>query len=350
MSKNFKIFDFIIYSGNLDFLRLRILEFQDIVDYFIIIPESENIELNLPLEILEKISTFNTYKDVTLLYQEIKDFVGSKYLSFDDLIFISKEHDLPDFNNILEIVEETKNRNVVLKHKTLCWNVDYYLNEQFTGSYVFNFSHFLTNLNILKNLWKIQSDSYESNFEKKLCGWKFVNFHEPNQNEIFARENLIPDVIYNPATTYKLEKVDDNFELPKNIGILAYHKIGREHMKKHLFLVESDKDVNLNEIRKIYDTVSVIEFSDSVNEMIAENIGESVSKSILYLPKNILYGENQIKEFQEDYKKNEIKRIIETVFPQDQDSIRIIYRGFVDITFQWESIKNENFSKIINPS
>jgi hypothetical protein len=56
MSKNFKIFDFIIYSGNLDFLRLRILEFQDIVDYFIIIPESENIELNLPLEILEKIS------------------------------------------------------------------------------------------------------------------------------------------------------------------------------------------------------------------------------------------------------------------------------------------------------
>ena len=121
-------------------------------------------------------------------------------------------------------------------------------------------------------------------------------------------------------------------------------------MKKHLFLVESDKDVNLNEIRKIYDTVSVIEFSDNVNEMIAENIGESVSKSILHLPSNVLYGEKPLKDFQEDYKKNEVKRIIETVFPQDDDTIRIIYRGFGDVTFTWESIKNENFSEIINPS
>ena len=43
-------------------------------------------------------------------------------------------------------------------------------------------------------------------------------------------------------------------------------------MKKHLFLVESSNTVNLNEISKLYDTVSVIEFSDNPNEVIAENV------------------------------------------------------------------------------
>jgi len=121
-------------------------------------------------------------------------------------------------------------------------------------------------------------------------------------------------------------------------------------MKKHLFLVELDNDSNLNEVRKLYDTVSIIGFSDNVNEVIAENIGESVYKSILHLPNNVLYGEKPLKDFQEDYKKNEIKRIVETVFPQDQDNIRIIYRGFDDFVGLWETLKNEKFSEIINPS
>jgi hypothetical protein len=84
--------------------------------------------------------------------------------------------------------------------------------------------------------------------------------------------------------------------------------------------------------------------------MIAENIGESVFKSILHLPSNVLYGEKPLKDFQEDYKKNEIKRIIETIFPQDQDMIRIIYKGFDDSLGLWGTLKNQRFSQIINPS
>ena len=350
MNKNFKIFDIILFEGNLDLLNLRILEFQNVVDYFIVVPTSEDILSDVKLNLGENIVMFNVFQDTILLYDEIREFVKKNYTSFDDLIFMSKEIDLPDFNNLTEIIDETKTGSVVVEHRTLCWNFDYYTKETFCGSYVFNISRFLTYQNLIKNFWKISSNTYDSNTKKILSGWKFLNFHEPTEDEIFARENLLPSVIYNPATTYKLQKVNNNFDLPKNISTLAYHKIGREHMKKHLFLVESDKDVNLNEIRKIYDTVSIIEFSDNVNEMIAENIGESVSKSILHLPKNVLYGENQLKDFQENYKKNEIKRIIETVFPQDQDTIRIIYRGFNDITLSWESIKNENFSEIINPS
>jgi hypothetical protein len=121
-------------------------------------------------------------------------------------------------------------------------------------------------------------------------------------------------------------------------------------MKKHLFLVESSNTVNLNEISKLYDTVSIIEFSDNPNEIIAENIGESVYKSILHFPNNVFNDVKPSKDYQEEYEKNEIKRIVETVFPQDQDNIRIIYRGFDDFIGLWENLKNEKFSEIINPS
>lgn len=348
MNKNFKIFDIVLYEGNEDFLNLRMSEYNGVVDFHVIVPFTENVKINFELN--KNVILLEPFQDITNLYENIKQILESNYGSFDDLIFISKENDLPDFRKIDEIIDETKIRYLAVEHLTLCWNYDYFSRETTWGSIVCNFSNFLTNSNIIGNFWKILSNTYESNYKKIVCGWKFLNFHEPKEDEIYARESLLPSVIYNPATTYKLEKVNDNFELPKNIGILAYHKIGREYMKKHLFLVESDKDVNLNEIRKIYDTVSVIEFSDNVNEMIAENIGESVSKSILHLPSNVLYGEKPLKDFQEDYKKNEVKRIIETVFPQDDDTIRIIYRGFGDVTFTWESIKNKNFSEIINPS
>lgn len=342
MKKNFKIFDVILFDGDLDLLNLRFSEFYDIIDFFVIVPFSDEIECDIDIKFKDKVIIFDTFKNETNLYDLLKEFLKTNYESFDDIIFISHENEIPNFNNLNEIIEEIKFRLVSIEHKTLCWNVDYYIKENSRGTHVFTFSTFLTNKNILikKNL----------NFKKIESGWKFLNFHEPTENETFARETLLPSTNYNFATTYKLIKTPSDFELPKNVGILAYNKIGRDYMKKHLFLVESSNAVNLNEVSKLYDTVSIIEFSDKLNEVIAENIGESVFKSILHLPSNVLYGEKPLKDFHDDYKKNEIKKIIETVFPQDQDSIRIIYKGFDDVVGLWENFKNQQFSEIINPS
>ena len=342
MKKNFKIFDVILFGGDLDLLNLRFSEFYDIIDFFVIVPFSDEIKCDIDIKFKDKVIIFDTFKNETNLYDLLKEFLKTNYESFDDIIFTSYENEIPNFNNLNEIIEEIKFRLVSIEHKTLCWNVDYYIKENIKGSHVFTFSTFLTNKNVLikKNL----------NFKKIESGWKFLNFHEPTEGEAFARETLLPSTNYNFATTYKLIKTPSDFELPKNVGILAYNKIGRDYMKKHLFLVESSNTVNLNEVSKLYDTVSIIEFSDKLNEVIAENIGESVFKSILHLPSNVLYGEKPLKDFHDDYKKNEIKKIIETVFPQDQDSIRIIYKGFDDVVGLWKNFKNQQFSEIINPS
>jgi hypothetical protein len=348
MRKNFKIFDVILFDGNSSLLNLRILEFSDVVDYFIVIPTSEESKMKIENKTEDKIVIFDVFQNYLDLREELKIFLVENYETFDDLIFISKENELPNFNDTQEIIVKTKIRGISLEHKSLYWNIDFYDKKNSLGSYVFNFSKFLTN-QVYSNIFDINSSNIKDNFDKIESGWKFINFHEPTNDETYVRESLLPSTIYSPTTTYTLEKRNNNFEVPKNVGILAYHKIGREYMKQHLFLVESDKDINLNEIRKIYDTVSIVEFSENSNEMIAENIGESVFKSILHLPSNVLYGEKPLKDFQEDYKKNEIKRIIETIFPQDQDMIRIIYKGFDDSLGLWGTLKNQTFSQIINP-
>jgi len=342
MKKNFKIFDVVFFEGNQDFLNLRFSEFYDIVDFFILVPLSDKIKCEIDIKFKDKVIFFEPLKNKAHLYDLLKEFLTINYETFDDIIFTSNENEIPNFNNLDKTIKELKFGVVFIEHKTLCWNIDYCTKINDFGSHVFTFSKFLTNKNILLK--------DKSNFNKIENGWKFLNFHEPTEDEVFARENLLPSINCDFATTYKLIKTPSDFELPKNVGILAYNKIGRDYMKKHLFLVESSNTINLNEVSKLYDTVSIIEFSDKSNEVIAENIGESVYKSILNLPTNVLYGEKPLKGFHDDYKKNEIKKIIETVFPQDQDSIRIIYKGFDDVVGLWENFKNQKFSEIINPS
>lgn len=345
MNKKTKIFDVILSTSSPNLIKLRILEFIEVVDYLIIFTEQKNLIDQLPPS--NKIVIFENSDNE---FEVLRNFISSKFDSFEDLIFFSNDKEIPDFNNLEKIKEEIKTDNIIINHKTFYWNTDYLKNKNEYGSVVSTMVSFLSRKTqgslvsfIPQNLGMVPH-TIES-------GWKFISFHEEKNDESFFRENLIPVEDYSPITTYKLINNPLTFELPKNINIIGYNKVGREYMKKHLFIVDSGKEINLIEIKKLYDTVSIIEFSDDVDEIIAENIGESVYKNVLFLPNKKLYGGDiGLKDFQEIYKKNEIKRIIETVFPQDQDNIRIIYKDFYDLSNLWSEIKEQIFSEIINPS
>lgn len=345
MNKKIKIFDVVISTSNPNLIKLRILEFLDIIDYFIIFTEQKNLKDQLPPS--DKIFIFESGGNE---FEVLKNFILSNFNSFEDLIFFSKDNEIPDFNDLEKIKEEFKNDNLIINHKTFYWNIDYLKNKNEFGSFISKIGNFLSRKKLDSLVSFIPQNLGISTYTIE-SGWKFISFHEEKSNESFFRENLIPTEDYNPITTYKLINNPLTFKLPKNINIIGYNKVGREYMKKHLFIVDSGKEINLLEIKKLYDTVSIIEFSDNVDEIIAENIGESVYKNVLFLPNKKLYGGDiGLKDFQEIYKKNEIKRIIETVFPQDQDNIRIIYKDFFDLSILWSEIKEQTFSEIINPS
>ena len=87
-------------------------------------------------------------------------------------------------------------------------------------------------------------------------------------------------------------------------------------------MVESDLEfVN----QDYYDTITIINFDSNLKEVLCEKVSEKITKSILYLPNIVLYGDPET--FQDEYIMNETKRMFSVVFPQEQDIIEFIYKN-----------------------
>ena len=76
-----------------------------------------------------------------------------------------------------------------------------------------------------------------------------------------------------------------------------------------------------------YDTITIIEFSSNLHEILCEKISDNITKSVLYLPNVILYGDSDLDTFQDEYMLNETKRMFSVVFPQEQDVIDVIFKN-----------------------
>jgi hypothetical protein len=119
-----------------------------------------------------------------------------------------------------------------------------------------------------------------------------------------------------------------DIELPVNTKLLPYNQIGRYVPKKHLFFVESDEPESLEMLENQYSTVTIINFSNSLNEVIGEKITDKTTRNVLYLPETVLYTDEEHK-FQSQNKMNEVKRMFSTVFLQKQDTTTIIYKNSI---------------------
>jgi hypothetical protein len=73
-----------------------------------------------------------------------------------------------------------------------------------------------------------------------------------------------------------------------------------------------------------YDKICNISFDDNFNETFVKPTDEKTTNSRLYLPNIVLYGESTLEEFQHKYKLNETRKIVSTLFPQDNDIITMI--------------------------
>ena len=77
-----------------------------------------------------------------------------------------------------------------------------------------------------------------------------------------------------------------------------------------------------------YNSVTIINFSNNLNEIIGKRITDKTTKNILYLPEIMLYSD-ELEKFQSQYKMNEVKRMFSTVFLQKQDTTTIIYNNSI---------------------
>jgi len=334
MKKNSRTFDAFIFRGELDLLKFRLTELDPFVDFFIIAELDSDKKNSI---YLNNIDMFKKWKkkishifinDVNITYSNkiVVEFVNFSP-EFEDILVISEINEIPDYTKKDEIYELLKYHPVILEHQNFVCNIDHTDNKWVNGSVVFTFSSILVKKEIINETYIKKLNLFGFHTEKLKCGWKFTNFDGLSNSE-FNLENKTSLIDFNPVTTYPLFERNSNVILPKNIDLLPYNKIGRETTKKHLFICES-KIESIEKLENVYDTVSIIEFSENLNEVICEKITDKVTKSVLYLPNKVLYGSYDLSKFYTQYKLNEINRMMCTVFPQKQDLIKIIFNDSI---------------------
>jgi hypothetical protein len=118
----------------------------------------------------------------------------------------------------------------------------------------------LKHKNILNNVFEQKIKINSNSYTLYQNGWNFLNFEYDNNYKYQIKE-LLPPTKIDPVRTNQLIKHNNEIELPKNLDLLPYFKIGRDEVKKHLFLVESDLEfVN----QDYYDTITIINFDSKL--------------------------------------------------------------------------------------
>jgi len=332
MVKKRKIIDVIFFNGQIDILKFRLSELNSFVDTFIIIESLSNFSES---QLIKNNKIFDTWKEKIIhLYSPIEFVPDEKIelihrtisklkLGFEDIISISDVCEVPNFSDFDKVIDELKFDVVLLKHLNFVWNINYVDKYKDAGSFVF----FYTTL--LQNKPKIKQYYSNKNLDNITCekienGWKFVGFDlkEREGFEYQVKEKL-PRVEVNPITTYQLIESDLN-NLPVNYKLLPKNEIGRDFNKNHLFIVNQLSGTTIEELEGKYDTVSIFEFISDVDEQLGEKITDKITKHSIFVPNIVLYGDDNLEEFQKKYKLNEIERLKHTLFLKKNDTITII--------------------------
>jgi hypothetical protein len=322
-NKKRKIYDVILFNGELNVLGFRLNQLNSFVDYFIIV-ESEKISYELNKELFkdfeDKIIYLKIHNDP--YYYQLRNLLREILPEFEDIIFMSDVGEIPDLTKLDELMEPLKYDSLILNHHHFVWNVDHKTKNLEYGSMMFEYTRIFQNKYLIKSL--INKKQKPQNFIREIIpnGWKFSYF-DNDEELLFGEysENIVFPKPINPSKTYQLIKRDD-IVLPEFTHLLPYNKVGRDHSKNYLLISDSNVEYLVDD----YDKICIINFGDNLNETFIDVIDEKTTISKLFLPKVVLYGENDLEQFQHQYKLNETKKIVSTLFPQDHDIIKM----FVD--------------------
>lgn len=332
MIKKNKTFDSFVFDGELDLLEFRLTELTPFIDVFIIAELDSNKNNSV---FIKNKTRFEKWKkkifhifvtEESFLNKITAEFVNHSP-DFDDVLIFSEINETPNLKNKQDLFKELKYEPIILQHQNFVWNIDHIDNTFIDGSIVLSFSSILVDKDIIKKTFDKKYNLKFSGVQKIKNGWKFSNFKLEDKFKLQI-ENKLPPIEIDPLTTYMLVEHNGNVELPVNSKLLPYNQIGRYLPKKHLFLVESDEPESLEMFENQYSTVTIINFSDNLNEIIGKKITDKTTKNVLYLPKTILYAD-ELNKFQSQYKMNEVKRMFNMVFLQKQDITTIIHNNSI---------------------
>jgi hypothetical protein len=291
------------------------------VDYFIIV-ESEKISYEVNKELFKDFEDKIIYLkiDNDPYYYQLRNLLREILPEFEDIIFMSDVGEIPDLTKLDELMEPLKYDSLILNHHHFVWNVDHMTKNLEYGSMMFEYTRIFQNKYLIKSV--INKKQKPQNFIREIIpnGWKFSYF-DNDEELLFGEynENIVFPNPINLSKTYQLIKRND-IVLPEFTHLLPHNKVGRDHSKNYLLISDSNVEYSPDD----YDKICNISFDDNFNETFVEPTDEKTTNSRLYLPNIVLYGDSTLEEFQHKYKLNETRKIVSTLFPQDNDIITMI--------------------------
>lgn len=311
------VFDVVFLTGDDNLFELRFQKLHDIVDYFFIFGTEDNlINIEKYYDTQDsKIKTFpveETFSaglvDGELISTLILDSLKENYVSFEDSIFFSFSNELPDISLLDEFELKSKEVNFLICD-VFEGNFERKRKYSELGPILVNFSYILKNKkNFLHEIF-----NYKLNYKpQELCiknGLKIFNYTKSTTN----------------LPTY--------YQCPFSGKFIEY--IFERTNRKFVFFCNVDiNDVDCDYIFKL-------KFVKKFPERNFIDLRNKTQDLEIFIPETPLYYTN-FKDFQSNYKINEIYRILSTFDCKDEDDI--------EIYFEQDSAKKIKFYELKNPS
>jgi hypothetical protein len=400
--KKIKVIDTVFFTDEIDYLLFRLTELNDYVDMFIILeplvdydglsrislfethiekfefcknkithikstyPSDEDIKQIIFYHKLQKLNNIEDSKNKLYIKQlhDLKVSLDSFDLSFDDIMMLSNIDELPVVPPIDILQNYLSFGPLIFSQKDFIWSKDFCKLENHLGTLCFSYSHLVTS-NMMFNMNLSKNDNEKAKITPINFGYRFSYFNsiqesvkkiseKYNQEDLESIEKVInssrDNLIYYDLSTQSNPKPLKKYfgDLPLNIDMLNSQPIGRITPKEH-FIVINDEDLYYD--GNIFDSISIIKSTDDISSKKFVKISEKVSVHFIVLPKekyyDILIKENNLKNFQEMYFLNEIKKILVLQFPLDIDIFIFKYNGIL-LTYTWSEIKNNFIYDLLN--
>ena len=267
--KKHKIIDTIFFYDEIDMLLFRLTELNEYVDHFIIMESNIDFLGNLkPLFFLENQNLFENWKDkitylptsnitsdtISSLHDELKkarcgsnftlsinrdniqltqlnnlkNYLLSTDLSFEDLILISDVDEIPNLSDYHIILNKLKFNPVILRQKNFQWSKDYINTKPHLGTCCLLFTSIITTLPHFFKIYFIRNDIHSQLYEIIDSGYHFSHFSSmdktkeklsllnPEISESYIKycwDNLIS--LTTDETKRKYSLIEYDGELPK---------------------------------------------------------------------------------------------------------------------------------------
>jgi len=339
-----KIYDIIFLYNEHNLLKKRIEYLSDAVEGFLIlnfgpiVPQLSNPKIKV-IQVQENFFNFFTYDNVDLLKKELLTY-GVK---FTDIVLFSKVNEIPNREDLCTFSTHLKSGPIILKQKNYFWNQNYKSATIHMGSCVMLLTHLAQDYKILHKLWEVEFPYFIGN-TTLYSGWNLNGFFDDKDTftESFQYWNqLRTSFSHIKAKLSQSKRMLKEFWIKKNPKKVFF--VEKTELPK-IFHSKTKIEISRYEkiLIKLENTITSYSQYDEIFEIglgVINHVNNKTYKVII--PKNPWYQQDL--DFQIDYTKNEILRVLNELHYNDFDEIYIIKK-----TDENPSVyKLEEFKKLI---